>query len=1319
VSIAASDFVHLHVHSDYSLLDGACKIDRLMKRTVELGQTAIALTDHGNMFGAIEFFNAAKAGNLKPLVGCELYIAPGSRLEKAGKSEDGKNYFHLGVLAQNLEGYQNLLKLVSDSHLQGFYYKPRTDLPTLAKYAKGLIGFTGCLASEVCQHLMRGREDEADAACARYVDIFGRENYFVELQDHGIPEQRQIIPGLLRLAEKYRLKTICSNDVHYVKETDASSHDTLLCIQTGSKVAEQNRMRFDSTSFYLKSADEMLKLFNEVPESLTNTRLVAEMCDVKIPFPKGSERYPRYPLPPEIKARSPEHRIAAHSYLLDLCVKGLAHRYGHDYHAVAAHPIVAERLAKIQKLEPGQKPAPPDYSGLAPDELLVLRTGYELAIIHVTGFDDYFLVVWDFINWAREKGIPVGPGRGSGAGCLVAFLLGITDIDPIRFGLLFERFLNPERVSPPDFDIDFCMRRRVEVIDYVREKYGRDCVANIITYGTLGAKMVVRDVSRVHDLPFAEADRLAKMIPDELNISLEDSLKKSAELKSEYDRNPVAKKIIDQGLVLEGMVRNTGKHAAGIIITEQPLDEFVPLTSQEGDVTVQFDMGAVGKLGLLKMDFLGLKTLTVIEDAVANVRRTAKPGFELDSRGLDDPKTYELLNAGKTIGVFQLESGGMQSASRQVGISTIDDINAISALYRPGPMAFIPDYARGKKDPSSIVYPHPLLEPVLKETFGIIVYQEQVMECAKVIGGYTLGGADMLRRAMGKKDADAMAKERVKFVEGAERLHKIPAAKANEIFDLLNKFAQYGFNKSHSAAYAVVAYHTAYLKANYPVQFMAAVLTAELGNAEKVSHFIAESEAMGITVLGPDVNESREAFTPVFKPSSDVGRPLADAPPASDAGPPPAAGVIRFGLAGIKGVGEQAGQKIIAERDANGPFKDFRDFLLRVDSRALNKRVLECLVATGAFDFSGADREELYHSIDAHLEALADLVRKYPALRKNDAPAKPVDDAPKAETISFDFGIELDTPQPPPPLEKLRRELDETLKHRRPEPNVRNTNIAPVRLGGGPAAPSAHGDMFATPASALRPASATPALAAKNKGPTTTLAFNATTLLQFEKELLGFYVSGHPLDAYAGLVEALDTYPVAELLEQDDRTEFRLCGIAGSLQKKLAKKDNRPWMAFSLQTRSATIGLNMFADAFAVHGAVLGENALICVLGTIIVGQEGPRINVKEAYPLQAYTMANVKRVGFLLRPGHAETPSFLRLLRDTLDKHPGDTRIDLGFVFENRVTALSEASSALGFRFHPDAFKTLRQHPAVVGLQVETKRLELKNDRRWGPRRG
>ena len=633
VPSADQNFVHLHVHSDYSLLDGACRIDRLMDRAAELGMSALALTDHGNLYGAIEFYNTAKAKGIKPLIGCELYLVETSRLEKHGRSDDeGKSIFHLGLLARNLTGYQNLLKLVSDAHLKGFYYKPRTDLDTLAQYAGGLIGFTGCLASLVPQHLLHDRYDDARAACARFVEIFGRENYFVEIQDHGIAEQRQIIPGLLKLAEEFKLKVICTNDVHYVRNSDAGPHDAMLCIQTGAKIEDAQRMRFEGTQFYLKSRDEMSRLFAEVPESLLNTQLVAEMCDLSIPFPKGSERYPKYPLPTEVKTdRS--------GYLRDLCVAGMKRRYGID----CASP---------------EKAADPAHAKTAAE-----RLDYELSVITKTGFVDYFLVVWDFIDWAKRQGIPVGPGRGSGAGSIVAYLLGITNLDPFRFKLVFERFLNLERVSPPDFDIDFCMRRRGEVIEYVRQKYGKDCVANIITYGTLGAKMVIRDVSRVHNLPYAEADRLAKMIPDELNISLADAQKKSAELRDEIAKNPVTKKIWDQALVLEGMVRNTGKHAAGIIITDRPLDEFVPLTEQEGDVTVQYDMNAVTKLGLLKMDFLGLKTLTVLSDAIDNIHRTADPKFDLDKVGFDDPKTYALLNTGRTTGVFQLESGGICSGA--------------------------------------------------------------------------------------------------------------------------------------------------------------------------------------------------------------------------------------------------------------------------------------------------------------------------------------------------------------------------------------------------------------------------------------------------------------------------------------------------------------------------------------------------------------------------------------------------------------------------------------------------------------------------------
>jgi len=1210
VSAPDNSFVHLHVHTDYSLLDGACRIDRLMDRAVELGMPALALTDHGNLFGAMSFYQTARAKGIKPLVGCELYLVETSRLEKHGRSDEGKTMFHLGLLARDLEGYHNLLKLVSDAHLRGFYYKPRTDLETLATHARGLIGFTGCLASLVPQHLLHDREEEARQACGRFVEIFGRENYFVELQDHGIPEQQKIIPGLLRLADEFDLKIVCTNDVHYINASDAGPHDTLLCIQTGAKLTDTNRFKFSGTQFYLKSREEMARVFREVPDSIGNTQLVADMCDLAIPFPKGSERYPRYPLPPEIRS---EGKTPA-QYLHSLCVEGLRTRYHVDYAEIAAEPPAAAALGLIHNRAEGEKPQPPDYSNLTREQELVVRLGYEQAIIEVTGFIDYFLVVWDFIFWAKQHGIPVGPGRGSGAGCLVAYLLGITNIDPIRFGLLFERFLNPERVSPPDFDIDFCMRRRAEVIDYVRDKYGRDCVANIITYGTLGAKMVVRDISRAHDLPFAEADRLAKMIPDEINIELRTAVDRSAELKNEYERNPLAKKIID------------------IIITDQPLENFVPLTLQEGDVTVQFSMKAVDKLGLLKMDFLGLKTLTVIADAVAHVRRTSKADFDIDDVPQDDPKTYELLNAGRTVGVFQLESSGMQNAARQVGISNIDDINAISALYRPGPMQFIPDYARGKKNPDSISYPHPFLENVLRETYGIIVYQEQVMECARVIAGYSLGQADMLRRAMGKKDAAAMAQERERFVRGAHEKHGIRETKADEIFELLNKFAQYGFNKSHSAAYAVVAYQTAYLKANYPVEFMAAVLTAELGNADKVAHFIAECEAMGLTVLGPHINESRESFTPVGDK-------------------------IRFGLAGIKGVGEAASQKIIEEREAHGPYEDFEDFVARIDSRAANKRVLEHLIKTGAFDYAGTSRKDLFEGLDAAMTQAA-------------AQAK---DRAAGQNSFFDL-------------------LAESGK---PEGKTKTANI--TRRGG---IENRSNDR-----------------AAPNKQVEDLREFSDAEKLQFEKELLGFYVSGHPMNRYAGLVEAIDSYPIEQLLKIDERRDFRLCGIAGNIVKRLSKKDNRPWAAFTLATRHASVGLNLFSEAYERYGAHLAAETPVLVQGNILVGSEGPRLNVRECYPLDDALPSTFRALTWLLHPNHPRLAEFLKQLRETVEKNSGDTRLRLGFLFENRIVTTAEISTALNWRLNPTDFQILRDHPAVAGVQIEVKPLELKQERRWGKR--
>ena len=1231
----ASDFVHLHLHTDYSLLDGACRIDRLMKRAGELGMKAVAMTDHGNLFGAIDFYNTAKANNLKPLIGCEVYVAAKSRLEKAGRDSEGKSYYHLGLLARDLTGYQNLLKLVSDAHLKGFYYKPRADWETLAQYSKGLIAFTGCLAAIVPQHLLVDDYESARKACAHFVEIYGRENYFVELQDHGIPEQRKIIPGLLRLAKEFDLQVICTNDVHYVNATDAKPHDTLLCIQTGAKIEDAERMRFSGSQFYLKSRDEMAGLFDEVPGALINTVAIADMCNLAIPFPKGSERYPRFPLPIEIKAK-----LTPAQYLEQLCVEGIKHRYGVAYAAVAAHPIVAERLAKLTNLPAGQKPKAPDYAGLAAEEELVLRMGYELAIINVTGFVDYFLVVWDFIDWAKKHGIPVGPGRGSGAGSIVAYLLAITNLDPIRFKLLFERFLNPERVSPPDFDIDFCMRRRGEVIDYVREKYGKDCVANIITYGTLGAKMVIRDVARVHNLPFADGDRLAKMIPDEINISLEDAITKSAELRGEIERHPVAKNIVEQARVLEGMVRNTGKHAAGIIITDQPLDEFVPLTLQEGDVTVQYDMAAVTKLGLLKMDFLGLKTLTVIADAVENVRRTADPQFDIETIPLDDPPAYALLNSGKTIGVFQLESGGMQNACKTVGVSNIDDINAICALYRPGPMQFIPDYARGKKDPATVGYPHPLLERSLKETHGIIVYQEQVMECAQIIAGYTLGGADMLRRAMGKKDADAMAKERVKFVAGAKEQHDIGEKQANEIFDLLNKFASYGFNKSHSACYALISYQTAYLKANYPVQFMAALLTSELGNAEKVSHFIAEAEAMGLTVLGPDVNESRENFTPVLRRSKVTGhRSSVPTTPLTPDPSPEGNASIRFGLGGIKGVGEAASQRIIAEREANGPFKNFDDFIHRVDTKAVNKRVLECLVKTGGFDFAGEPRGALFAAVDAALAAASASQR----------------DAAAGQDSFLDM----------------------------------------LHTGDGNGGSRSAASIV----------------------PQNVADFTSAERLQFEKELLGFYVSGHPLAVFGGLAEALNSHREDELLSLPDKTEFRLCGIATNLVRKFSKRDNRPWSPFTLATRAAAVPVNMYADAYETYAKNLEPEKPVALLGTILRSDDGARLNVKECYPLEPHLVNNIKKITWVLRPEEPRNAEFLRELRETVLQQAGDVRTEVGILFPDSSLAIAETAGAMNWRLSPPVFQRLRHHPAVAGVLIETRAIDLKETNRWRKR--
>lgn len=1155
-----SDFVHLHVHSDYSLLDGACRIDRLCERAKDLGMSAISLTDHGNLFGVVDFFQTAKKHDLKPLVGCEIYLTYDHKLTDRPDRAKNKTH-HMGIIAQNFKGYQNLVKLVSISHVEGFYYKPRADMETLAAHSEGLIGFTGCLQGVVPQFLLHNEFEKARIAMSQFIDIFGKDRYFVEIQNHGIEMQLKIIPDLLKLAKEFDLKVICTNDVHYVNNSDWAPHDALLCIQTGAKLADEKRMRYTSKEFYLKSHEEMYQLFSEHPQSLTNTRLVADMCELQLPF--GQNHYPVFTPPIEIKTEFPSN----FEYIKELCILGLKDRYNFDYHNPESFIPKADQ---------------PENLG----EILGKRLDYELSIIEKTGFLDYFLIVWDFIDWARKQNIPVGPGRGSGAGCIVAYLLKITDIDPIRFKLLFERFLNPERVSPPDFDIDFCMRRRPEVIDYVRKKYGKDCVANIITFGTFGAKMVIRDLARVNDIPYAEADRIAKMIPDDIGISLDEAIEKSGELRAELRSNPTASLIIEHGRVIEGMVRNTGTHAAGVIIADRPLTNLIPVTLQEGALTTQYPKDPVEQLGLLKMDFLGLKTLTVIADAEENIRRSEKfKDFSIEKVSFDDAKTFQLLNEAKTVGVFQLESSGMQSLCKQFNISNIDEIVALIALYRPGPMEWIPDYVKGKKDPSTIHFPHPLLENVCKETYGVMVYQEQVMEAAQIIAGYTLGGADILRRAMGKKKFEEMEKQREIFIAGALKHNNISAQKAADIFKILEKFAGYGFNKSHSAAYAILAFRTAYLKANFPVEFMAAILSSELGNADKVSHFVDECSQMNISVLGPNINESRQNFTPVSN-----------------------SGSIRFGLAAIKGCGDAATNKILLERDKNGPFKDFIDFVNRMDLRTCNKRVMECLINTGAFDAFNHDRLHLIASLESIMSTAASMQK----------------DRDAGQGSLFDI-FEL----------------------------------------GSPSSQQA---------------------AIKSSGPTMPLP----TKLKLEKELLGFYISGHPMAQFKPFSEAIDSIP------DQDNLPFRISGIASNINKRLSKTDNKPWAFFNLSTLNTTLQINIFSEAFEKFSPNLLENEPLLITGSIRIRDNETRLNASEIHPLTSKIPAITKEITWLIDP--SKNPiSFLHALSSHVHANQGFTKISLGFLLDNKKFLVANLPQSLSAKFTPESLLSLKNHPAVI----------------------
>ena len=1260
-----NEFVHLHLHTDYSLLDGACRIDRLAERAKELGMPAVAMTDHGNLFGAIDFYKTIKGTGLKPIIGCEIYLVYDHKMHekprrKRRRSEDigdlpeyrelqpeefpKHQIHHKTVLCRDFEGYQNLSKLVSEAHTKGQYYKPRTDMERLAAHSRGLIGLSGCINGVAPQYLLYGNYAKAREVTGEFVDIFGKENYFIELHDHGLQFQRKIIPGLLKLAREFDLKVVCSNDVHYVKKEDWQPHDSLLCIQTGRKLADENRMKYPSREFYLKSREEMLEVFREVPESLDNTLLVAEMSDLKIPF--GRNHYPVFEKPAEASFRedpgnfdrmqeiyvSEKEKLNRQSgtgepaevdrstfgasrenglFLFDLCKEGLKERYGVDYDQVRGPEAKAPTSAEEAKGE-----APPAES---PEfaAFLCSKLEYELSIIVGTGFTDYFLIVWDFIDWARSQGIPIGPGRGSGAGSLVSFVLRITDIEPLRFGLLFERMLNLARVSPPDFDVDFCMRRRDEVVQYVREKYGEDAVANIITFGKFGAKMVVRDLARVNDVPYAEADRMARMIPDELNISLEESVAKSGELRGELDGNPLARSIVEQGQVIEGMVRNTGKHACGIIIADQSIRNLIPVTMQEGDLTTQFPKGPVEDLGLLKMDFLGLKTLTVISDAQENVRQARNlPDFDIEAISLDDTKTFDLLNSGETTGVFQLESEGMQSLCRQISLSSFEEIIALIALYRPGPMQFIPQFVEGKKDPSSLRVPHPLLEDLVGETYGVLVYQEQVMEAARIISGYTLEGADILRRAMGKKIKSVMEAQKEFFVEGARKHNGIDERTALEIFGILEKFAQYGFNKSHSAAYAILSYRTAYLKANYPVEFMAAVLSNELGNADKVAHYIDECAAMKVAVFGPDINLSRDGFTPVIDAESGHGS-------------------IRFGLAAIKGVGDAASQMIISNREAEGPFDDFHSFMDRVDSKTVNRRVAECLIKSGAFDAFEEGRQALMQGLDAAISAAAQRQR----------------DRERGQESFLDL-------------------LGDT---------------ATLSGNGKGIIVSETGDRGKIPQMPLG------------------------EKLQFEKELLGFYVSGHPMREFDELARDIISFDADKAKELPDRETFRYCGVISNVVKKLSRRDDRPWAIFNISTESHNFRMNMFSEAFESYGHLLMEGKTLVASGTVINREaDDLRFNVREVSPLRSAIPNLIREVRWILH-ANGDTMDFLQTLRRDLDsRQGGSTRLIIGFLISENQVLWSDIAPALTWVVDPKTFTELKSHPAVV--QVSTTPAPVEN---------
>ena len=1064
-------FTHLHVHTEYSLLDGSSKIKELVARAKELGMDSLAITDHGVMYGVIDFYRAAKDAGIKPIIGCEIYVSPGSRFEKeTGHNED--RYYHLVLLAENDKGYHNLMKIVSKGFTEGYYYKPRVDYEVLEQYSEGIIALSACLAGEVQKYLARNMYDEACKSALRYQKIFGKGNFFLELQDHGIDMQKKVNMDLLRMSSGLGIELVATNDIHYIYDTDYEAHDILLCIQTGKKVMDEDRMRYEGGQYYLKSEEEMRALFPYALQAIDNTAKIAARCNVEIEF--GVRKLPKYQVPKEFWDSEEEEGEASWRYLHHLCYEGLNRRYGSE------KPELTERL------------------------------DYELSVIRNMGFIDYFLIVWDFINYAKTNGIMVGPGRGSAAGSIVAYTLAITDIDPLKYDLLFERFLNPERVSMPDIDVDFCYERRGEVIDYVVSKYGKDNVAQIVTFGTLAAKGVIRDVGRVLDMPYAQVDAIAKMIPKELNITIDKALKMNPLLKKEYDENSQIKYLIDMSKRLEGLPRHTSMHAAGVLISQKAVDEYVPLSrSSDGTITTQYIMTTLEELGLLKMDFLGLRTLTVIQDAVNLVKKNKGVTINLHDIDYNDKQVLDYIGTGKTDGIFQIESAGMKSFMKELKPESLEDIIAGIALYRPGPMDFIPKYLKGKNDRDSITYDCPQLEPILKTTHGCIVYQEQVMQIVRDLAGYTLGRSDLLRRAMSKKKQEVMEKERKNFVYGNEEegvdgciKRGIDEATANKIYDEMIDFAKYAFNKSHAAAYGVVSYQTAYLKYYYPVEFMASLLTSVIDNSSKVIEYVQTCKGMGIDILPPDINQSERNFTAQ-------------------------GGAIRYGLSALKSIGKAMVDQLVSERNARGPFQNLQEFLERISECDLSKRIVESLIKAGALDCLEGNRRQKMMIYTSIMDNISQSKKKMMA----------------GQMSLFDI---------------VDDELKSDFEIKFPKVNE----------------------------------------------------FSKQELLAFEKEVIGLYVSGHPLEEYQNMWKKNITRTSLDFqLNDEDETAVAdnareiIGGIISEVTVKVTKQNSV--MAFvTIEDLYGTVEVLVFPKLYEKYRQIIAEDNKVFITGRVTSGGE-------------------------------------------------------------------------------------------------------------------